>query len=156
MIHKTKATFLCSVYTLNSFFHASFPEPYKSCWHLCTHFLGLKWHWKLTLSFLMHWRCDSSWRWGWALWNPGEGTCWGMWDYKQIDAIQSVPSFHCPLKGPSHQSIAGHSIATPMQGSPLGWVFLICICSSLCPILFPRRLHSEHHVSPAHLPSGFH
>lgn len=51
-----------------------------------------------------------------------------------------MPSFHCPLKGSSHQSTEGHSIALSTQGSSWGWVFPVsmgtCMLHSapFCPL----------------------
>lgn len=57
-----------------------------------------------------------------------EDTCREKWEYKQINVIQSVPSFRCSLTGSSHQSNEGHSMAIPEHGSPVGWLFLVGIC----------------------------
>lgn len=59
--------------------------------------------------------------------DSGEHLSWELWEYKQINVIQSVPSFHSSLTGSSHKSNEGHSLAISKQRSPMDWVCLVSI-----------------------------
>lgn len=136
-MHKTKAVFLYSFYTLNrKLFPCQFPRALQTLLTPLRPWLQMM---LKVASDILHalnmWFMNKM---RVSIVDSEEDTCCGMWEYKQI-SLQSVPSFHCSLKGSSHQSSEGHSIGISMQGSPLGWVSLISIrrCISTRPHFVP-------------------